>query len=375
MLAHSCDIVTALPDWAVPLRGLGHRGVQLFYLLSAYMLCRSIAQRREQESRPWEGFFIRRLLRIAPLFWLAIGVHLWCYGLGPRHSLGDAPGITWQNIVATATFTHGFNPYWIDSVVFGGWSVAVEMSFYLLLPIFWMCIRSLRMAVFATLGALLLALVLQIALADRPVISDPVLWREYLFLWLPNQLPVFLLGMVLFFLEPILQAGQPDRLGPIGPLLPHVCFAAIVVLAWLPFHPVLTPFLVGVGFTGLAGALSVWPSGLWANRFLSRLGLVSYSIYLWHAPLIRLLWAVYHKVLQRTHWILPAGLSQLLFSGMLLGLSLAVGSLSYRYIEQPGIELGRRLIRHRQARRTRQAQTKEQAGAAGLAQPADNAEA
>lgn len=358
VISHSLGVMTALPAWAQPLSSLGHRGVQMFYLLSASMLCRSIATRKEHELWPWAGFIIRRFCRIAPLFWLAMGVHLWCFGLGPRHSLGDAPGITWQNILATATFSNGFNPYWINSIVFGGWSVPVEMSFYLLLPLLWIAIRSLRAALFATVGTLLLTFVLQVSLRNRSPITDSVLWGEYLFLWLPNQLPVFLLGMVFFFLEPLLRPGDSRWLRNIGPILRSACVTAAVTVAWVPFHPQLTPFLSGLAFLGLACSLVRYPSKLWVNGFFARWGLISYSVYLWHAPLIWFLWMVHQKVFSLTHLVLSAGLNQLSFTIILLCVSMPIGILSHHLIERPGIELGRRIIRRMQDALTKQAAAK-----------------
>ena len=113
----------------------GSRGVQLFYILSAFTLFRSFKLRSTTESSPIKNYFIRRFFRIAPLYYLAIIYYLWQDGTGPRYWLGNAPKITNSNIISNVFFLHGLNPYWITSLVPGGWSVTVEVMFYLCVPI------------------------------------------------------------------------------------------------------------------------------------------------------------------------------------------------------------------------------------------------
>src|ERR1700750_1903647 len=56
----------------------GQRGVQLFFLVSAFTLFLSFEKRR-RELRPTLNFFIRRIFRITPMFWLAtiLAMLLW----------------------------------------------------------------------------------------------------------------------------------------------------------------------------------------------------------------------------------------------------------------------------------------------------------
>ena len=71
------------------------------------------------------NFYTRRLFRIAPLFWLMIPIYLmWNHS---QHQPGE--------VLATALFVNGFMPNYIFGVVQGGWSIAVEMSFYLVFPL------------------------------------------------------------------------------------------------------------------------------------------------------------------------------------------------------------------------------------------------
>ena len=44
-------------------------------------------------------------------------------------------GVAWWHVLLTALFLHGWHPETINTVVPGGWSIAVEMSFYLFVPL------------------------------------------------------------------------------------------------------------------------------------------------------------------------------------------------------------------------------------------------
>ena len=113
------------------LLGWGRFGVQLFFLVSAFTMC-YMWHERAGESERVRKFYIRRVLRIAPMFWLAIPTYLLLYGTGT--SYWSPQGISALDIALTATFLHGWWPSSINAIVPGGWSIAVEMMFYLLFP-------------------------------------------------------------------------------------------------------------------------------------------------------------------------------------------------------------------------------------------------
>jgi peptidoglycan/LPS O-acetylase OafA/YrhL len=64
--------------------GFGRFGVQLFFFVSALTMCHMWELRRD-EANPAMKFYIRRFMRIAPLFWLAIPVYLLFNGTGQSY--------------------------------------------------------------------------------------------------------------------------------------------------------------------------------------------------------------------------------------------------------------------------------------------------
>jgi len=123
----------------------GYYGVQLFFIVSALTLFMSMDKRQTQEKHPYLNYFIRRFFRIAPLFYVAIIYYLCVDGFGPRIWLKGLPGISIWSVISTTTFTHGLNPYWINSIVAGGWTISIEVTFYLLLPFLYRKIKILKL--------------------------------------------------------------------------------------------------------------------------------------------------------------------------------------------------------------------------------------
>lgn len=178
----------------------GQSGVQLFYIISAFTLFLSIRNRRGKEVAPLRSFFIRRFFRIAPLFYCIIAYYLVRYGIGPSLWQEDGSSITLANIFAHITFLNGWNPYWLNSLVAGGWSVAIEMPFYLLVPFLFKHVKSVRAAVQLTLSLFLLSKALSFVLKKYILVGNVGLWQGFLYYWLPNQLPFFGVGIILYFL-------------------------------------------------------------------------------------------------------------------------------------------------------------------------------
>ena len=75
----------------------GKYGVQLFFVISSLTLFLSLNQRKKFERRFVLNFFIRRLFRIAPLFWFGIIIYTLVNGTGPRYSAPD--GINLWNFI------------------------------------------------------------------------------------------------------------------------------------------------------------------------------------------------------------------------------------------------------------------------------------
>lgn len=180
----------------------GAKGVQLFYFISALTMCYMWKQ-REGEKNPIKNFYIRRFFRIAPLFWLAIPIYLFVYGFKASYWAPEGLGI--KQILLTATFLHGFWPDSINSVVPGGWSIAVEMTFYALFPLLITRIKDNKniylyaAAVVWAFNILFFRDFLLVFLSTHYTTVSTTIQQDYLYMNFINQAPIFLLGCYMFF--------------------------------------------------------------------------------------------------------------------------------------------------------------------------------
>lgn len=350
LICHAGQQVENLPSFLGNLTYQGAMGVQLFYMISAFTLFLSLANRKKTEKKPLVNFFIRRFFRIAPLFYCAIAFYILTTGMGPNYWIEDGKSITILNLITHLTFTNGWNPYWINSLVPVGWSIAIEMPFYLIVPYLFKNIKTLNQAIWLTLIVLLISKLINYLLSQNPLILDRQVWNLFLVYWLPSQLPFFALGIVLYFLlvDAIKQHSSQVSLNyqlrkTLTPLFLISLF--IAVFSYVSKTQLgMLGFLYGIALLGLAVFLSQH-SVLWlVNKFWCYLGKISYSAYLTHLIVLYVIKNFLQKALQLLNLNLPPTVNLLLLLGLLLVGTMAISELTYKFIELPGLQLGRTLI-------------------------------
>jgi peptidoglycan/LPS O-acetylase OafA/YrhL len=339
-LVHTGQRVAGLPASVDAVTNFGSYGVHLFFVASAFTLFSSLKRRSPSERRPTLNYFLRRLFRIAPPFWLAVLFYVWWYGTGPQYW---APhGIGWADVLATACFAHGWSPTMINSVVPGGWSIAVEMNFYLLVPILFSRLNNLRRCVWfflacvagqAVVNAAMRPVFLRALSADEQYLAD--LMHN---LWLPTQLPVFAAGFVLYYAlaprlarEPASRADWPSR----GLWL---ALAAVVIAL-----PALGPHSMfwGSVFAILAAGLALYPTSILVNSGTRYLGSISYSGYLVHFVVLDVAERVIRHFSPLARYPLPY--LAVLYAAVVLG-TVLLATATYRLVEVPARRAGRTLI-------------------------------
>ncbi|WIW47884.1 acyltransferase [Bradyrhizobium sp. 62B] len=305
----------------------GWTGVNVFYFVSAMTMCLMWTQRTE--TSPTRKFYIRRFLRIAPLFWLAIPIYLIINGTGPSDNAPN--GIGPLQVILTATFLHGFWPDSVNSVVPGDWSIAAEMTFYLVFP--------LLITAFGSRRHLYLALAIVLHLVNVFLFKPWAfaLFSAYYgpghgaFVWTTlhlsflNQLPVFLVGCALFF---SLRNGFAKSDAAIYAVFIALSFIADRVTGSHEFNYLMINLVLGAL---VAGCIKL------AIRFqpLEALGRNSYSMYLSH-------FAVVYGL--RQLWPLADGLVSLLIAYVVTAaLSYLIARATWHLIERRAQDLAHRL--------------------------------
>ena len=337
-----------IPPTSAILEAIGSiagRGVQLFYLVSSITLCFSIANRKKKENYPFRNFFLRRIFRIAPLFYLAI---IFYYCIAPWK-------IEAWKVITSFLFIHGFHPESINGVVPGSWSIAVQMTFYLCLPLLYRFFSNPKKALIGVFVATLLSLLISKGLYTifLPKLTGEleIVYYEYFFYWFPAQLPIFLMGILVFRIMESPEHNQKRWAWPTMFIACYlmVAFAKCYYIRLLPHH-----LLLGVAFTFLFYSLSLNPIPLLVNQVLGWIGKLSYSIYLLHFAILS--FYVYHFPNGLLLQNLPSILVSLL---AVLSTAILFSIITYNLIEKPGIRLGKFLIEKLESSATSTLGTKE----------------
>ena len=345
LVFHASTWVEGLGGPAKKLAAQGNEGVQLFFVVSALTMFLSMDSRRGEERRPTRNFFLRRFFRIAPLFYFAAA-----YSVLFGHRLTGDPRFDAGALLSTATFLHSWTVDWNNFLVPGGWTIGVEMNFYLLVPLLYHLIRTPERAGWATMMSLLIA---GLATAAADVGLTAVLGADragdvhrFTYYWLPTQLPIFCGGFCLYFLvRPVLRGESPasPRRGR-ATLLLIASVYLIIALSFSQAKLLLGHALFGLAFVMLGWSLAMHPNRLLVNPITRRLGIISFSGYVTHFTALEVVGDGLARLGPRFE-ALPAlaRLGLMVSLGTLL--TAAIASVTYRFIEVPGQAFGRRLIR------------------------------
>ncbi len=332
VLVHSSQYAVPTNELLNRIMKKGMLGVQLFFIVSAIAICMSWYSKMASERFPKLNFYLKRVFRIAPLFYLAIVIFLILNGLKPRYS---APmGVNRWDIFLTATFLHGFNPLTINSLVPGGWSIANEAFFYLLVPFLLSEVRSPVFAIlmfFSSLWILKMSEPFIMGLFNYPV-NQQYLVRDFCYLNFLAQFPVFLIGIITFcFLK---NGIRKVRFYWIGGFI----FIITVFRSYLPFgSPLFMPQWVvdAIAISIFVMFLSLHQVVIFVNFVTVKLGRQSYGIYLFHFAIIYL----FQKI-GLTQYLTGSNFGSLVHFILLVAVSFSVASFIHVLIEEPGIKLG-----------------------------------
>ncbi|PHR88190.1 MAG: hypothetical protein COA78_36660 [Blastopirellula sp.] len=305
----------------------GYVGVDVFFVLSGYLITGIIYQQLLKDSFSFSEFYIRRIRRLMPaLFGMIFVTTVFALVfLFPSDLLRYSNSLLWVSFYLGNFFfwrEHGgyFAENTQEAPLLHTWSLAVEEQYYLIWPVY--VILGIRFLGFKYFSLLTIAGLLAAIYVSEWATQNTIGAAYYL---LPTRFFELMVGSIL--------ALQWDKLPRAGASFNHVLSLAglaLIVYAAL----MLTPASDFPGYNALypaIGSAMLLYSGRnnpgVINKLLSLrpfvfIGLISYSLYLWHWPVF---------VFLRYTAIELTPVVQLLA----VALSLALAYLSWRFIETP----------------------------------------
>ena len=338
----------------------------LFFALSGFLLYRPFAAAvlRGEALPSIRGYFRNRALRILPAYWaiLLVSALLLETTLVRNGSQLRPHALHGDGLLRTATFTQNYTPGLLGSGIGPAWSLAVEAVFYILLPALavgalllaraYPSVRGRRWAAAAPAAALL-ALGLSGKAAARYLVPGGhnewgATWHSVVELSFWGQADLFAFGMALAVVYAEVARGGLrlprtwrwwSWAGVVGGYaLVHGAEPRDAPLSYSPANTVMAlvcALLLGLVVlqtaerrrqTLLLRALEAAPI-VWV-------GMVSYSVFLWHGPLVR--WLAAHDA------VLGGRGGFVVNTLFLLTITLALSALTYRFVEEPALRLKKR---------------------------------
>ncbi|MFI6486161.1 acyltransferase family protein [Streptomyces sp. NPDC050564] len=320
--------------------------IDLFFVMSAYLLTLSYARAAidgDDTTRPGRVFLFRRAIRILPLYFTAVLI-IWA-------SRNPALPGDWRDLVEHLTFTHIFDRDRIFYTLGPTWSLSLEIAFYFALvalgPLVIRACRRLRtrrarVALCASgCAALYLAPLAWIAVAHYALGIPHTDWPVY---FGPQaRFGGFAAGMGLAVL--LVALGERGRIGARWAVAMSAAAAtSLYALSYLSepenvWHTFYHQLAAMLWFALLYCALHLRGSqpprwhGLLRARSITAVGLVSYSLYIWHEPVM--LWLYDLGALPSGQAGFPLAVLIVLLAGVL------VATVSYWAVEYPGSLLAR----------------------------------
>ncbi len=301
----------------------GFLGVDVFFVISGYLIAGIILRELDTGSFSFITFYQRRVRRIAPAL---LVVQLSVLSLGWLMLLPRQLSELGRSAIATLFLVPNFH-FWLDGssdyfavakrlppLLLHFWSLGVEEQFYLFFPAFLFVARRLQV----TKGAVILVFASSFGLYLLGNIYAP----KATFYMFPTRAWELSLGVVLslgIFTVPKRLIDWSNAIGLLllaaalgSPLLNETFQSAVTIAA----------------ATGTALLIASGPgsrvSRLLSVRPLAGLGLISYSLYLWHWPVLLLL----------RQWLVSNSLPPI-WTVVALALSGTLASLTWRYVERP----------------------------------------
>lgn len=309
----------------IPAVGGGFIGVDVFFVISGFLMTR-ILLGTPMDVAGFRAFFVGRARRILPAYVLTIAVvsALAAIVFLPIHLELLAPSLA-SAILLVSNFvfwrtTDYFSPDLSYNPLLHTWSLAVEWQFYLFYPFLFLVARRLRMSMRLAIAAIGL---LSFGVCAVLIFNSKNIAAFYM---LPTRVWEFAIGAMVVF-APRLKVSPLVGTASSALGLAAILFCAVTYDRRTNF-PGATALLPCLGTAALIyfGAAQGPINRLLSFGPVRTIGQASYSIYLWHWPLIVFLAYRLPSSAGATDWLLIASI---------VVLSAGLGLVSWKYVELP----------------------------------------
>ncbi|MCM1262435.1 MAG: acyltransferase [Butyrivibrio sp.] len=277
-----------LPQYLSNIVFYGKNCVQLFFVLSAFLLFISYEKHSATEK---DGHWIaKKIIRLVPTYYIALAVS-GILGGGMPYWLGSETQITTANVLAHILFLHGLFPHYINSIIGVEWYLGALVIFYVAVPFLYKKVNSIEKSVICFIGTGIGCCLINFLLRKFvPDVIDSYIYSDYLNIWFLAQLPVMILGILLFHCckSQMLSKIRHRTLLSMTLFLFSLCMLSGMILDKNKLLGLSEVTLFGMWFFLIALSQYIKPIPFVNNIIFCKLGEYSYPIYLLHFQIISL---------------------------------------------------------------------------------------
>jgi peptidoglycan/LPS O-acetylase OafA/YrhL len=332
------------PEWLPDLAKFGWTGVDLFFVLSGFLISSQLFEQiKYGQTISFKLFFLKRFFRIIPTFWVTIGFY-YCFSIFREK---EALPPVWEFL----TFTQNLGLNLKDFGTFShAWSLCVEEHFYLFLPIiliFLQFYKLFRKSYWLLILLFLFGFAIRIYsynILYLPKINDEdgwMYWYKYIYYPTYNRLDGLLVGVSIAGMYQF----SPNFWAKISKYGNHSLVFSLLVLTAANFlcqdsqsysASVFGFPLIAVGY-GFMVIGSISPSSFlfkWNSKITTFIATLSYAIYLTHKGIIHITHQLLINYKIDTNWILLISMITCTIGAVLLNLA----------VEKPFMRLRNKII-------------------------------
>ena len=299
---------------------LGRKGVQIFFVISGYLIIGNIVNEiSHHHFFSIRNFFVKRFFRILPpyYFYLAVCLLVSLFRkdlVHPAEILRGVFFLTYIPIEKTLIYTAHM------------WSLCLEEYFYLIISILFLFnaknSKHLTKIILFVLFILLSQGAVTILKIKSGFIYDLLEFRF-----------MFMGGLIAILNKKYADKINWEKLVVARPIF--LAFFTLLLFYTPPGYMLIFPVIIGITIHLTTINPTRFISIVFENRPISWLGTISYSVYLWNSFFIP--WSEYYIFKSKINLIQQFPLN--------IGFSLALAVFSYKYIEQPMIRYGRKFLK------------------------------
>lgn len=317
-----------LPNYNnLPIFHKGNEAVFAFFCLSGFLIIRSLFLEKERGKIDLKKFYLRRILRIFPLYYLVFTIGLIFYHLiapkfgfthNPKYNLGLALSL---GLTFFPNILKAYSPGGIIEIL---WSIGIEEQFYIFIAPIICFVKPKKSVIILILFTIAYFVVFHFGFLSNILIN----YKMYFFYFSFS-------GIIAYF-------SVKNKSIKINSILKYAFYGLSLLIFFTDFfknqlNNSTYNFICMLAFSLSIYFLSLKSVKLLENKYLNKLGEISYGVYMYHAIIFQFVGFIFLK--SNIYNLVSETVSILIFNFAVFIFTILISYISYHYFEKKFLKL------------------------------------